>query len=141
MSKQKEFRFNEISIGQKDSFETTITLSLINDFAKISGDCNPLHMDENYAKSTKFKKRVCHGMLLASFFSKFVGMFLPGKKSLYFSQTLNFQNPGFIGDKLTIEGEVFEISDALQMISINTKIINSQGQCLVDGIAKVIVRN
>jgi len=141
LSKQKEFRFNEISIGQKDSFETTITLSLINDFAKISGDCNPLHMDENYAKSTKFKKRVCHGMLLASFFSKFVGMFLPGKKSLYFSQTLNFQNPGFIGDKLTIEGEVFEISDALQMISINTKIINSQGQCLVDGIAKVIVRN
>ena len=64
-----EFEFEDISIGQKMSFTKKIDESLVDDFAKISGDFNPLHMDEKYANTTSFKKRVCHGMLLASFFS------------------------------------------------------------------------
>ena len=141
LNEQKEFNFNEITLGQKDSFEIVITESMVNDFAKISGDYNQLHMDENYAKSTKLEKRICHGMLLASFFSKLVGMLLPGKNSLYFSQSLNFQNPCFIGDMVTVEGEVFEKSEATKMISLNTKITNKQGKCLVDGITKIIIRD
>ena len=141
LNEQKEFNFNEITLGQKDSFEIVITESMVNDFAKISGDYNQLHMDENYAKSTKFEERICHGMLLASFFSKLVGMLLPGKNSLYFSQSLNFQKPCFIGDMVTVEGEVFEKSEATKMISLNTKITNKQGKCLVDGITKIIIRD
>lgn len=126
-------------MGQRKFFSVKITESLVNEFAQISGDFNPLHMDEQYAKSTKFQKRVCHGMLLASFLSKMVGMHMPGKNALYFSQTLNFRLPCFIHDNVTVEGEVLEKSLASRMLTIKTMINNQNGKCLVDGIAKVLV--
>lgn len=97
-------------------------------------------MDEEYAAKTKFGKRICHGMLLSSFFSRLVGMYIPGKNALYFSQTLNFQAPCFIGDIITIEGKVIEKSQSTKIITIKTTAHNQTGKCLVDGIAKVIVR-
>lgn len=130
----------EIEIGQKKKFSVKITELMVNEFAKISGDFNSLHMDEQYAKSTKFGRRVCHGMLLASFFSKMVGMYLPGKNALYFSQTLNFRLPCFINDEVIVEGEVLEKSQASRMLTLKTSINNHEGKCLVDGTAKVIVR-
>ncbi|MCH7648493.1 MAG: MaoC family dehydratase [Thaumarchaeota archaeon] len=135
-----EFEFEDISIGQKMSFTKKIDESLVDDFAKISGDFNPLHMDEKYAKTTSFKKRVCHGMLLASFFSKLIGMHIPGKNALYFSQSLNFRNPCFINDEVTIEGEVTDRRSATRLITLKITICNQTGKCLIDGVAKVIVR-
>jgi len=79
-------------------------------------------------------------MLLASFFSQLVGMHLPGKNSLYFSQTLNFRNPCFIDDTITIEGEIIEKKSNMKLITIKTTIHNQIGTCLIDGVAKVIVR-
>jgi 3-hydroxybutyryl-CoA dehydratase len=136
----EDHKLEEIEIGQKRKFSVKITESLVNEFAKVSGDYNPLHVDEQYARSTKFGKRVCHGMLLGSFFSKMVGMHLPGKNALYFSQTLNFKLPCFINDEFTVEGEVLEKSLASRMLTIKTVIYNQDGKCLVDGIAKVMVR-
>ena len=135
-----EYAFDEIMLGVKTKFTVQINESTINEFARISGDYNPLHMDEQYASKTQFGKRVCHGMLLASFFSRLVGMYMPGKNALYFSQTLNFQTPCFVGDKVTIEGEVIEKSQSTRIITIKTTAHNQVGKCLVDGIAKVIVR-
>tara|TARA_B110000438_G_C15698569_1_gene600011 strand:+ start:605 stop:1039 length:435 start_codon:yes stop_codon:yes gene_type:complete len=135
-----ECKFDEIELGKKTKFSLDINESLVNTFAQISGDHNPLHMDEDYASKTKFGKRICHGMLLASFFSKLIGMHLPGKNSLYFSQTLNFQLPCFLGDTVTIEGEVIDKSPSTGIITIKTIITNQVNLCLVDGIAKVIVR-
>ena len=135
-----DFEFEDISIGQKMSFTKKIDESLVNDFAEISGDFNPLHMDEKYAKTTSFKKRVCHGMLLASFFSKLIGMHIPGKNALYFSQSLNFKNPCFINDEVTIEGEVIDRRSATRLITLKITIYNQTGKCLIDGVAKVIVR-
>ena len=135
-----EYTFEDIKVGQKFKFTIKITERLLNDFAILSGDQNPLHMDENYANTTSFKKRVCHGMLLASFFSRLVGMHLPGKNALYFSQSLNFKSPCFVGDEVTIEGEIVDKSMATKIITLNTNIYNQSGKCLVDGIAKVIVR-
>lgn len=135
-----EYEFDQIGIGLKKEFTIKITESMIADFAKISGDYNPLHMDETYAKSTTFKKRVCHGMLLAAFFSRLVGMYLPGKYALYFSQSLNFQNPCFVNDIITIKGEVIDKSVATYLITIKTSIYNQERRCLLDGIAKVVVR-
>lgn len=135
-----EFEFEDISIGQKMSFTKKIDESLVDDFAKISGDFNPLHMDEKYAKTTSFKKRVCHGMLLASFFSKLIGMHIPGKNALYFSQSLNFKNPCYINDEVTIEGEVIDRRSATRLITLKITIHNQTGKCLIDGVAKVIVR-
>ena len=135
-----EYKFDEIILGVKTKFTVQINESTINEFARISGDYNPLHVDEQYAAKTQFGKRVCHGMLLASFFSRLIGMYMPGKNALYFSQTLNFQTPCFIGDKVTIEGEVIDKSQSTRIITIKTTAHNQVDKCLVDGIAKVIVR-
>ena len=140
MNNPLDYSFNEIKIGLEHYFEVNIDEKLEKDFAKISGDFNPLHMDEQYAKETKFGKRVCHGMLLASFFSRLVGMYLPGKNALYFSQNLNFTGPCFIGDTVIVKGKVIDKSEATKMIKIETTIKNSVGKLLVDGIAQVLVR-
>lgn len=132
--------FEQIKIGDIVKFEETIDQSTIDDFARISGDYNPLHMDEKYAASTPFKKRVCHGMLLASFFSKLVGMYMPGKNALYFSQTLNFQAPCHVDDEVIIQGEVIDKTDSIRMITLKTLIHNRNDICLVEGVAKVLFR-
>ena len=136
----EEHKLEEIKIGQKKKFSVIITESMVDEFAKISGDFNPLHMDQQYAQSTKFGKRVCHGMLLASFFSRMVGMYLPGKNSLYFSQTMNFRLPCFINDAVTVEAEVTQTSIASRIIELKTTISDQEGKCLVEGIAKVMIR-
>ena len=140
MNNPLEYSFNEIKIGLEHHFEINIDEKLEGDFAKISGDFNPLHMDEQYAKKTKFGKRVCHGMLLGSFFSRLVGMYLPGKNALYFSQNLNFVGPCFIGDIVIVKGKITGKSEATKMIKIETTIRNNTGKLLVDGIAQVLVR-
>ena len=136
-----EYSLNEIEIGFKKNFEVTITELMLSDFAKLSGDHNPLHMNEEYASSTSFKKRVCSGMFLATFFSRLVGMYLPGKHALYFSQSLNFVNPCFVGDKITIEGEVIDKSVATKIITLKTTITNESRKKIIDGEAQVIVRD
>ena len=140
MNNPLEYSFNEINIGLEHHFDVIIDKKLEEDFAKISGDFNPLHMNEQYAKKTKFGKRVCHGMLLASFFSRLVGMYLPGKNALYFSQNLNFVEPCFIGDIVIVKGKVMNKSEATKMIKIETTIKNNTGKLLVEGIAQVLVR-
>jgi acyl dehydratase len=114
---------------------------MVDNFAEFSGDYNELHMDEDYASTTSFGKRICHGMLLTSFFSRLVGMSIPGKNALYFSQSINFQSPCFIGDQILVRGEVTEKSESTHIITIKTMILNQDSKCLIDGIAKVIVQN
>ena len=135
-----EFGFEEITIGQKIKFNKKITEDMVNSFAKLSGDFNPLHMNENFASLTNFGKRVCHGLLLASLFSKLVGMHLPGKNSLYFSQSLNFLNPCFIDDEIIVEGIILDKSSATKIVTMSTKIFRTDGKCLIDGEARIIVR-
>ena len=135
-----EYQFNDIKIGQTETFELVITESMLDDFARLSGDYNPLHMNENYAYSTIFKRRVCHGMLVASFFSRLVGMYIPGKNALYFSQTLKFIHPCFIDDTLKIEGKVLDKSESTKLITLKTSVFNDMGKCIIDGQAKVLVR-
>ena len=135
-----DLKLKDIEIGQKKSFEVVVTESMVDDFAKLSGDNNPLHMDENYAKSNNFENRVCHGMLLASFFSRLVGMYIPGENALYFSQSLKFQYPCFINDRIKIHGEVIDKSLATKIITLKTTISKDKHQ-IVDGIGKVLVRD
>lgn len=136
-----EYTFESIQIGEKRKFNKKMDEATLETFAKLSGDYNPLHMDEKYAQKTSFKKRICHGMLLASYFSRLVGMYLPGKNALYFSQSLNFQAPCFVDDEITIEGEVIDKSSATGIVTIKTSIHNQNNECVVDGIAKVIIRS
>ena len=140
INKFNELSYNEISIGQQESFIIKITESMVEKFSNLSGDLNPLHMDNQFAESSSFKKRIVHGMLLASFFSQLIGMKLPGKNALYFSQTLNFRSPCYIDDEIEVVGEVIEKSDSTQIITVSTTIFNKSKTCLIDGIAKIIVR-
>ena len=135
-----EYSYDDIFIGQKESFMIKITESMVQTFSNFSGDLNPLHMDTKFAKSSSFKKRIVHGMLLSTFFSQLVGMHLPGKNALYFSQTLNFRSPCYIDDEIEVIGEVTEKSDSTQIITVSTTIFNKSKTCLIDGIAKIIVR-
>jgi acyl dehydratase len=139
--KLSEYSLDEIKVGLKKKFHVTITESMLNDFAKLSGDYNPLHMNEEYASSTSFKKRICSGMFLASFFSRLVGMYLPGKHALHISQSSNFINPCFIDEKITVEGEVVDKSLATKIIKLKTTITNESGKTIIDGNAVVIIRD
>ena len=136
-----EYTFDSINVGINHEFEITVTEKLVSDFSVISGDFNPLHMDENYATKTKFKKRICHGMLLASFLSRLVGMYLPGKNALYFSQVLNFVSPCFINDIITVKGEIIDKNYATKIITVKTSIVNQKNELILEGEAKVIITN
>jgi acyl dehydratase len=135
-----DHNLDEIIVGQKIELKKTISEHMVNQFAELSGDYNPLHMNEAYASTTDFKQRICHGMLLASYFSQIVGMYLPGKKALYLSQTLKFISPCFINDEITIYGEVISKSNSTRIITLFTKIMNSTGKLLVEGQSKIMVR-
>tara|TARA_B110000014_G_scaffold143295_1_gene99480 strand:- start:167 stop:598 length:432 start_codon:yes stop_codon:yes gene_type:complete len=136
-----EYTFDEIDIGLTKEFQITITESMVNNFANVSGDFSPIHIDEEYAKTTSFGKRVAHGMLLASFLSRVDGMYLPGKHALYFSQNLEFHNPCFINDKIKISSIVIDKSESTKILKIESKITNQNDKLLLHGIGKVIVRN
>jgi acyl dehydratase len=88
----------EIEIGMSVSYSQTITDADIKSFAGISGDRNPVHLDENYAKSSRFKKRIAHGMMTASYFSALFGTKIPGEGCVYTYQSLNFKRPVYIND-------------------------------------------
>jgi len=139
MTEPTETRLVDLNIGQKAKFTEVISDAMVEEFAKLSGDYNPQHMDETYAKKTRFKKRICHGMLLASLFSRLVGMYLPGKHSLYFSQSLNFLYPAFIDDKVMVEGEIVKISRSTGIITLKTRITKDNDIELLTGEAKVVV--
>ena len=139
MIESTEAKLDNLQIGQKVEFTEVISESMVEEFAKLSGDYNPHHIDESYAKKTRFKKRICHGMLLASFFSKLTGMYLPGKGSLYLSQSLNFIAPAFIDDEVTVEGEIVKISHSTGIVTVKTKITKENTTQLITGSAKIII--
>ena len=139
--KPSEYSFDEIELGMQKSFKVDISKNMLDVFGRDTGDYNPLHMSEKYASSTSFKKRVCSGMFLASFFSRLVGMYLPGKHALHISQSLNFVNPCFIGETITVEGKVIDKSPATKIIKLETTITNESGKRIIDGKAQVIVRD
>tara|TARA_B100000678_G_scaffold113831_1_gene95207 strand:- start:567 stop:998 length:432 start_codon:yes stop_codon:yes gene_type:complete len=139
--KPSEYSFDEIEIGMQKNFQVYISEDMLDDFAKRSGDYNPLHMNEEYASSTSFKKRVCSGMFLATFFSRLIGMYLPGKHALHISQSLNFVNPCFLDEKITVEGEVIDKSIATKIITLKTTIINESKKIIIDGTACVKIRD
>ena len=139
--KPSEYSFDEIELGMQKSFKVDISKNMLDAFGRDTGDYNPLHMSEEYASSTSFKKRVCSGMFLSSFFSRLVGMYLPGKHALHISQSLNFVNPCFIGETITVEGKVIDKSPATKIIKLETTITNESGKRIIDGKAQVIVRD
>jgi 3-hydroxybutyryl-CoA dehydratase len=132
------FVYDDIAVGDSASFSVAITEALVDDFARLSGDENPLHMDGAYAEQTQFKGRIAHGMIVGALFSRLIGMHLPGKYAVYLSQTLQFREAVMIGEEIVIRGTVSHKTDALKTITIKTvasdkadKKIFVQGEALV----------
>ncbi len=96
----------EIEIGMSASYSQTITDADIKIFSGMSGDRNPVHLDEDYAAQSRYKKRIAHGMMTASYFSALFGTQIPGKGCVYVSQSLNFKRPVYIGDTVVATVEV-----------------------------------
>ncbi len=134
MPKAHIIRFEDIKIGQEASFDTRITDDMVSSFAQLSGDFNPLHMDDTYAAQTEFKHRIPHGFLGASFFSRLVGMHLPGQYSLYLAQHIFFRKPLGIGMTLLIKGTVVQKIDSVHTIKIAMQVIDhATSTVLIDG--------
>ncbi|MGC5328832.1 MaoC family dehydratase [Brevibacillus sp. SYSU BS000544] len=134
----QELRYEDIAVGDQASFSKTVSESDIYLFAGITGDFNPMHVDQEYAKKTIFGERIAHGMLTASFISTVLGMKLPGPNTIYLSQNVRFLAPVRIGDTLTVTAEVIEKNDRKRQIRLQTKIVNQQGTIVADGEALVM---
>lgn len=111
---------NDISVGMKASISHTITDEKIKAFAKISEDFNPIHLDEDYAKNSKFGKRIAHGAMVTSFFSALFAMELPGAGSIYVSQNTQFKKPVFLDDTVLAEIEVIDIDIPRKRVHFKT---------------------
>ena len=127
----------ELSVGQSARFSKTITETDIYLYAGISGDFNPAHVNEEFAKSTYFKTRIAHGMLSAGLISAVIGTLLPGPGSIYMRQTLNFLAPVKIGDTVTAIAEVEEIIADKKRVRLKTTCVNQEGTTVIDGEALV----
>jgi 3-oxoacyl-[acyl-carrier protein] reductase len=130
-------KYNSINIGYCAEINHTITKDDINKFVDLTGDNNKLHVDEEYAANTSFKKPVVHGMLSASFISTIIGTKLPGDGALWLSQNLEFLHPVRVGDKLRIIAEVIKKTDRTRIVELQTDIFNQHKQRVTTGTAKV----
>lgn len=131
------YTFEELSIGQSESFEVTVTAEMMDSFLKISGDINPLHNDKNFAKEQGYADRVVYGLLTTSFISKLVGVLLPGEKCLLQGVEVKYLRPVYIGDKLLVTGVVDELHESVQRASIKVSISNQDNKKVVKGKAEV----
>lgn len=138
MNSAAELSYQEIVIGKIYEFNRTISRDDILAFAKLTGDFNPLHVDEYFGKNSNFKQNIVHGMLVGSLFSTLVGMYCPGKNSLYLGQTLNFKQPVYIGDTLVVRGMVLAKNDSINLVTLKTEVCRGN-EVVVTGEAKVKV--
>ncbi len=131
-------KFEELTIGKAAEFSKTITDSDVMTFAEVTGDFNPVHVDEAAAKKTRFGGRIAHGMLSAGLVSAAIGNKLPGAGSIYLGQTLRFTLPVRIGDTITATITVTEILPK-RRVKLSTICTNQNGEKVLDGEATVML--
>jgi len=127
----------ELKVGDTARFSKTVSESDVYLFAGLTGDLNPAHVNEDYAKDTFFKTRIAHGMLSASFISTVIGTMLPGPGTVYMGQQVSFMAPVKFGDTVTAIVEVVEIMTDKKRVRLKTCCINQENTTVVDGEALV----
>lgn len=128
-----------ISPGQSASFSKTVSEADVYMFAGVSGDFNPVHVNEEYAAKGMFKKRIAHGMLTASFVSTVLGTKLPGPGAIYAKQELKFLAPVFIGDTLTATCAVQQVIAEKNRVIMDCQVTNQHGAKVLSGEAALIL--
>jgi 3-hydroxybutyryl-CoA dehydratase len=130
----------DMKIGDEEYLTKTITESDIYLYAGITGDYNPAHVNEEYAKNTPFKSRIAHGMLSTGFISAVLGTKLPGPGTIYLSQEVAFKKPVYIGDTITAVVKIIDIIDnnKFHIMELETNCYNQNDEIIIEGIARVI---
>ena len=128
----------ELKVGVTASLTKTVTAADVETFAAISGDNNPIHLDEEYAATTRFGKRIAHGALVASYISAVLGSVFPGTGSIYLSQSSKFKAPVYMGDTITTTVEVVAIREDKPVVTFNAVCENQDGQTVIEGQAVLL---
>ena len=128
----------DLAVGQAAEITRTVAAADLDAFAAITGDDNPLHLDEDYAATTPFKGRIAHGMLAAGYISAVIGVKLPGPGAIYVSQTLRFRRPVRIGDTVTARVEITALNETRARATLAT-VCRVNGKIVVEGEAEVMV--
>lgn len=129
----------ELKVGDKFSTSKQITDAVVRAFAELSGDYNPIHLDDEFAAKTRFGRRIAHGMISGALISAVLGYELKDRKIVYLSQTLKFTAPVFIDDTVTATATVTNIREGKQIVIIETICTNQNDEMVVKGEAAIMV--
>jgi len=128
----------DLKVGMSAMFGKTVTEADIVAYAGVSGDTNPIHLHDGFARTTRFGQRIAHGMLSGSFISAVIGTKLPGPGSIYVSQTMNFMAPVLIGETITAVATVTAIDERRRRVTLKTQCLNGD-KVVIDGEAQILV--
>ncbi len=131
---------NQIGIGDHASFSKTVSETDVYNFAGVTGDMNPVHINQEYALQTVFGKRIAHGIMAVGFISNVLGTQLPGPGVIYISQAVKFLKPIVIGDTITATVEVIQKDEKKNRVWLHTYCINQKNEIVVDGEAIMMPR-
>lgn len=134
----KSFTIDQLYVGLNVSSNHVITDKKIKQFADISGDFNPIHLDAEFAEKTRFGKRIAHGMLVSSFISALFAMKLPGQGCIYLSQNLSFKNPVYINDTVVAMVEVIAVDFSRKRVQFRTY-CTVNNKIVIDGEAEIYI--
>ena len=132
------YAFEDLEVGMTDSLTRTVTETYIVLFAGITGDTNPVHIDDVAASASRFGGRIAHGMITAGHVSAVLGTRLPGPGAIYMQQSLRFTHPVYVGDTVTSTVEIIEI-DARRRVRLRTTSTNQEGTTVLEGEARVLI--
>ena len=131
-------KFESLKLGMKESLSKVITGNDVDTFAEISLDKNPIHLNEEYASQTIFKKRIAHGILTTGLISAVLGTKLPGEGAIYLSQELRFMAPVYLDDTITATVEVIELNEEKRKVTVSTTCTNQDGKEVIVGKAVLL---
>lgn len=134
----RDIPFAQLKVGDTANMSKTVSERDIEDFARVTGDYNPVHMDADFASKTMFKERIAHGMLGAGLISAVLGTQLPGANTIYLGQELSFKAPVKIGDTVTATVEVVEKIERKSIVTLRTVVTNQAGVTVIDGKATML---
>jgi len=132
-----ELAYEDIKVGDEASLTRTITEVHIVNYAGLTGDMNPVHMDQEHAAQSMFGERIAHGMLVAGLISAVLGTQLPGPNSIYLGQDLSFTAPVKIGDTVRVTVTVTSKRDDKRIIKLRTTAVNQRREMVIDGTAVI----
>lgn len=137
----RKYNIDDLYVNQYYEKNFCVTEEVGAQFAEISKDFNPIHLDEETAGKSRFGRKIVHGMLIGSYFSGIIGSEFPGTGSIYISQSFRFKRPVYYNENITIRVEVAAVDRVKTRVTLKTQCIDSQGEILVDGVAEILFEN